>query len=127
MVIILDNQIIRILLIFFVSFICAFSKEFNSYAKNPYKRNSLLIFISQVLLSGVCGMLIGLLATTYTDNIYIIIFISGAAGIIGSGSIRIVIRVLLSLRNINISENEINKDFEEDNDDYRPKKHSKHH
>jgi len=105
------NSIIQIPLLHFlwlvlISFICAFSKRLNDYASHPDEYHSFLLFISEVLLSGVCGVLIGALTKYFNNNIYLITFFTGAGGILGIEYLKIGIKVFLSLRNIKIPDSE---------------------
>ena len=116
----LNNPIIQVLLLILISFMCSFSKELNDYAKHPYKENAFLMFVSEVILSGVCGVLIGVLTKYMINNIYLIIFFTGVGGIFGIQSLRIGVKILMSLKNINISDESI----EELEDKESNKKHN---
>lgn len=100
----LNDPLIRFLWVALISFISAFSKTLNDYASTPntMKKYSFLFFISKVLLSGVCGVLIGALTNFLSTNVYLVTFSCGVGGIIGIRSIRIGIKILFSIKKIPI-------------------------
>lgn len=114
-----NTPIIQILWIVFISFICSFSKELNSYIRFCHKKSdrAFLIFMSNVFLSSVCGVLIGALTRYLKNNIYLVTFFSGVGGMLGFKSIKIAINVFLSLKNINLTSNQfIEDEFKKYND-----------
>lgn len=117
------NSIIQIPLLHFlwlvlISFICAFSKRLNDYASHPDEYHSFLLFISEVLLSGVCGVLIGALTDYLFKNIYLVTFSCGVGGILGTTSLKIAIGLLPIAKKAEsvtkIDLEEINKELDKD-------------
>lgn len=98
------NTTITILLMITTSFFSAFAVCLNKYAiisnssKEPISK---ILILSEVLIYGLSGFFIGLIATQYTDAIYMLIAISGSGGMIGQKLLYAVIKgVLPSLLNM---------------------------
>lgn len=110
------NNNIPVLQIFWtilISFFCAFVKELNDYAKTPKEKHNFLLFVSEILLSGVCGSLIGILTMYFINNVYIITFCSGIGGILGLQLIKLGFKVFLVLKNVDLDKvkiDELDKD-----------------
>ncbi|AMS01166.1 putative holin [Bacillus phage AR9] len=110
-----DDTIVRILWVVVISFFSAFAKELNDRAKNP--KETFLLFLSEVLLNGVCGAITGVLAFNLTDNIYTISAISAIGGLMGMNLIKYITKLgivyVAALRNINVDDlSKINLDDE---------------
>lgn len=111
-----DNNIpfIQILWLILVSFFCSFAKELNDYAKSPKK--DFLLFVSEVLLSGVCGCLAGVLGMYVTKNMYLITFTGGIGGILGLHVVKLAIKVLFVMKNVDLKQIDIDKELNDIND-----------
>jgi hypothetical protein len=104
-----DDTIVKILWVVVIAFFSAFAKELNDRAKDP--KETFLLFVSEVLLNGVCGAITGVLAFNLTDNIYTISAISAIGGLMGMNLIKYVTKLgivyVATLKNISMDE--INK------------------
>lgn len=96
------SKYFEILWLVLVSFVSSFSKNLNSYAKLPKRKRKFLVFISEVLLSGLCGSLAGIMSIYLYNNIYINTFLSGIGGILGVKTINIISRLLMAAKKIDI-------------------------
>jgi hypothetical protein len=110
-----DDSIIKILVVVVISFFSAFTRELNDRAKNP--KESFLMFVSEVLLNGVCGAITGVLAFGLTDNIYIVFALASVGGLMGMSLLVYVTKMLLlhvaALKNISLDQiNQINLEDE---------------
>lgn len=76
-----------------VAFVCAFAKESND---SVYNKDSILEFIVDFFLSGICGSLIGLIAIAYVQNIYISLFIAGVGAFLGPRWLELIAKSILS-------------------------------
>lgn len=103
MIVLNELKIFEILWIALVSFTSAFAKELNEYAMLKPNKKNYLLFVSKVLLSGVCGILIGVLAIYFYDNIYIETVAAGLGGLLGLSAIRSLIKIFLALKKIDMS------------------------
>lgn len=119
-----DNNIpiIQLLWIAGISFFGAFAKELNDYAKMPKEKHNFLLFISEILLSGVCGTLLGIVTKVISSNPYIIMFCSGIGGILGLQLVKFVIRVVLVMKNIDLDKVKFDELDESDSSNNKKKK-----
>jgi hypothetical protein len=106
-----DDTIVKILWVVVIAFFSAFAKELNDRAKDP--KETFLLFVSEVLLNGVCGAITGVLAFNLTDNIYTISAISAIGGLMGMNLIKYITKLgivyVATLKNISMDEiNKIN-------------------
>jgi hypothetical protein len=106
-----DDTIVKILWVVVIAFFSAFAKELNDRAKDP--KETFLLFVSEVLLNGVCGAITGVLAFNLTDNIYTISAISAIGGLMGMNLIKYVTKLgivyVATLKNISMDElNKVN-------------------
>lgn len=101
-------NIIKILLMLTTSFFSAFAVGLNKYAtiststKEPINK---LLLLSEVLVYGLSGFFMGLISLQYTDNIYMVIAISGSGGMIGKKLLFAVIKSII-FGILNMSETE---------------------
>lgn len=110
-----DDTIVKILWVVVIAFFSAFAKELNDRAKDP--KETFLLFVSEVLLNGVCGAITGVLAFNLTDNIYTISAISAIGGLMGMNLIKYVTKLgivyVATLKNITMDDlNKVNLDDE---------------
>jgi len=108
-----DDTIVKILWVVVISFFSAFAKELNDRAKDP--KETFLLFVSEVLLNGVCGAITGVLAFNLTSNIYTISAISAIGGLMGMNLIKYITKIgivyVATLKNISMDElNKVNLD-----------------
>ena len=102
------NTVIKILLILTTSFFSAFAVGLNKYVtisastKEPINK---LLLLSEVLVYGLSGFFMGLLSLQHTDNIYMVIVISGSGGMIGQKLLFAVIKSII-FGILNMSETE---------------------
>jgi hypothetical protein len=106
-----DDTIIKILWVVVISFFSAFAKELNDKAKNP--KETFMLFVSEVLLNGVCGAITGVLAFNLTDNIYTISAISAIGGLMGMNLIMYITKLgivyVAALKNVSMDQlNQVN-------------------
>lgn len=120
----LDNNnnnfsLIQIIWVIFFSFFCSFAKKLNEYAKLPKRQRDFLFFISEMTLSGVSGILIGILSMYFSSNLYLSTFSAGVGGILGIKLVKVAVKALLIIKNVDISKLDID---EIDNDDKKEDK-----
>lgn len=101
-----DDTIVKILWVLVISFFSAFAKELNDKAKDP--KETFLLFVSEVLLNGVCGAITGVLAFNLTDNIYTVSAIAAVGGLLGMSIIKYVTKLgivyVAALKNISMED-----------------------
>lgn len=95
--------ILQILWITLIAFFCSFSKKLNEYAKTPKDKQNFMLFVSEILLSGVCGTLLGVLTLNFFKSIYVIAFIAGIGGLLGLQLLKFAFKVFLVVKNVDIS------------------------
>lgn len=80
-----NNKFIDILLMIIISFFAAFTIGLNKYAISLEKGKtpSKLLTVSEILVHGISGFLIGLIFTKFISDPYILCAISGIGGMIG--------------------------------------------
>ena len=87
-----NNKILDIFLMIVVSFFAAFTVGFNKYAidiSSGKSANKLLV-MSEILIHGISGLLIGLVFTKFVSDTYILCAISGIGGMIGQKLLHVV-------------------------------------
>lgn len=107
-----NDRIINILLMLTISFFAAFTVGLNKYAikiSNDISVNKLVI-LSEILIHGISGLLIGLMFTKFIDDIYILCAVSGAGGMIGQKLLYAVVKNFMN----SIASLDIDKDIEKD-------------
>jgi len=95
-----------------IAFLCAFAKEFSD---SVHKKESFLLFLTDFILSGVCGSLIGLVAIEYIESPYISLFIAGAGAFLGSKGLEAVIKVVFQ-KYLNVTIDSKNKEKKEEDE-----------
>ena len=97
MQIIQNNQDIFTTLIIIVaaSFFGSFARELNDMTKNS---ESFLKFLSEVLLNGVSGAILGIVANHYwTQDLLLLVAISATCGIMGVVFLKFVLKVAIQM------------------------------
>lgn len=112
----MNNSILQFLWLILISFFCSFAKALNNYAKLSKRKQNFLLFISEVLLSGICGILIGIICMYIFEDVYIIIFCGGLGGLLGVNMVKIMFKILLALKDIDIDLDDIEDDNKKDRD-----------
>ncbi|ALN97832.1 hypothetical protein Bp8pS_153 [Bacillus phage vB_BpuM-BpSp] len=101
-----NDDLVKILWLIVISFFSAFAKELNDRAKDP--KVTFLLFISEVLLNGVCGAITGILMFNLTDNIYTVSAVAAIGGLMGMSFLKQVLKIVLlyitSLKNIKLED-----------------------
>jgi len=86
-----------------VGFFAAFSKEIHDKAQ---AKETFQEFISEILLHGFSGWLIGIAATRFTDDLAIITVVSGVGGLFGFTILKTLVRLAIvygaSLKNVKV-------------------------
>lgn len=106
--------ILQFLWFILISFVCSFAKNFNDYALYTRKDKKFVVFISEIILSGICGVLLGALCKYLIDNIYLVSFSCGIGGIFGLKSLQLGGKILLNLKNLGNLTNDIDQLNEKD-------------
>jgi hypothetical protein len=114
-----NDTIVKILWVVAIAFFASFAKELNDKAKDP--KQTFLLFVSEVLLNGVCGAITGVLAFNFTGNIYTISAVSAVGGLLGINLIKYVARIgivqIAALKNISMDDlNKVSLDDETEKD-----------
>lgn len=99
----MNNSILQILWLILISFFCSFAKSLNDYAKLPKRKQNFLLFVSEVLLSGICGVLTGLLCIYLYTNIYVVLFCGGLGGLLGLKVVKVIFKLFLTLQQVDIN------------------------
>lgn len=106
----MNNSILQILWLILISFFCSFAKSLNDYAKLPKRKQNFLLFVSEVLLSGICGVLTGLLCIYLYANIYVVLFCGGLGGLLGLKVVKVIFKLFLTLQQVDINLDNDTKD-----------------
>lgn len=109
----MNNSILQILWLILISFFCSFAKSLNDYAKLPKRKQNFLLFVSEVLLSGICGVLTGLLCIYLYANIYVVLFCGGLGGLLGLKVVKVIFKLFLTLQQVDI---DLDNDTEDKDD-----------
>lgn len=109
----MNNSILQILWLILISFFCSFAKSLNDYAKLPKRKQNFLLFVSEVLLSGICGVLTGILCIYLYTNIYVVLFCGGLGGLLGLKVVKVIFKLFLSLQQVDI---DLDNDTEDKDD-----------
>lgn len=113
----MNNSILRILWLILISFFCSFAKSLNDYAKLPKRKQNFLLFVSEVLLSGICGVLTGLLCVYLYTNMYIVLFCGGLGGLLGLKVVKLVFKLFMSMQQVNIKDFDLEDETKDENND----------
>lgn len=113
----MNNSILRILWLILISFFCSFAKSLNDYAKLPKRKQNFLLFVSEVLLSGICGVLTGLLCIYLYTNMYIVLFCGGLGGLLGLKVVKLVFKLFISIQQVNIKDFDLEDETKDENND----------
>lgn len=113
----MNNSILRILWLILISFFCSFAKSLNDYAKLPKRKQNFLLFVSEVLLSGICGVLTGLLCIYLYTNMYIVLFCGGLGGLLGLKVVKLVFKLFMSMQQVNIKDFDLEDETKDENND----------
>lgn len=109
----MNNSILQILWLILISFFCSFAKSLNDYAKLPKRKQNFLLFVSEVLLSGICGVLTGILCIYLYTNIYVVLFCGGLGGLLGLKVVKVIFKLFLTLQQVDI---DLDNDTEDKDD-----------
>lgn len=114
-----NETLFKILWVIIVSFFSSFAKELNDKAKDP--KESFLLFVSETLLNGISGFVIGILLFSITDNLFAITAGCAIGGITGVKLLtyitKFIILYISMLKNVNIDKlKDVDIDNKEDND-----------
>lgn len=102
-----DNGAYNVLLMIIASFFAAFTIGLNKYASHLSTNKPLdkLLIISEILVHGVSGLLIGLVCTKFVSDAYILSAISGVGGMAGQKLLYVLARnVIRNLSKIDVKE-----------------------
>jgi hypothetical protein len=109
------DPLMKLLWVTLLSFFSAFAKELNDKAKDPSEK--LIMFLSEIFLNGVCGMIVGAITLSFTDNVYFVSACSAIGGLFGMNAVKIVLKYLLAyisvLKNIKVDDIDIDGDKED--------------
>ena len=102
----LEDKLLRIYAIVISSFLAGFSICMNNEIKK--KKPNFLLALTEVLVHGVSGCIVGMLTSNYTRDIFMICAISAIGGLSGKGLVNIVLKIGISLitnaKNINLDD-----------------------
>lgn len=111
-----SNDIFTILWIAACGYFSAFCKEINDKTHN---KESMAIFMGEIMLHGLCGTIIGLVTSHFTQELSLITASSAIGGIFGCQllkvTVKIVIVYLAAMKNVKIDIKDINLDDEKIN------------
>ena len=94
------SQIIILIICFTFSLLCSIIKQLHD--KKYYKDTTLGGVIARVCLSAITGIIVSLIGLEYIENQFVLIGVSGLAGLFGSSTIKIITRFLLGQKVIRI-------------------------
>jgi len=105
----IQDKFLKIFIIVVASFGAAFAVGLNKKEKSS--QMSFMLFISEVLVHGVSGGIIGLLITRIYDDIFIIAAVSAIGGMVGNQIVYYAVKVFMVMfANVQkVSIDEINK------------------
>lgn len=108
-----DSGLYNVLLMITVSFFAAFAIGLNKYASHLSTDKPLdkLLIISEILIHGISGLLIGLICTKFVSDMYLLSAISGVGGMAGQKLLYILARNVIK----NISNIDVDKGLGDDN------------
>lgn len=118
----MNNSILQILWLTLISFFCSFAKSLNDYAKLPKRKQNFLLFVSEVLLSGICGVLTGILCIYLYANIYIVLFCGGLGGLLGLKIVKVLFRLFMTIQQVNIEDIDLDDDIKDENNNKKNNK-----
>lgn len=111
----MNNSILHILWLILISFFCSFAKSLNDYAKLPKRKQNFLLFVSEVLLSGICGVLTGLLCIYLYTNMYIVLFCGGLGGLLGLKVVKLVFKLFITMQQVDIKDFDLEDETKDEN------------
>jgi hypothetical protein len=85
-----------------LAFFTAFSKELRDYANGD--DDTFLMFFSEILLNGVCGIIVGTMTLSFIKNIPFVLACSAVGGLFGMTAVKAMFKIALIAKNIDISD-----------------------
>lgn len=115
------DKLFIILLMILISFFSAFTVGLNKYAIQVYRDKiqvSRMIIISEIMVHGLSGLLIGLVSTRFISDVYTLCAVSGIGGMVGRKLLYVVANNLIAsitnIKSVDISNIDNNVDDKPD-------------